>query len=273
MPVSTLAVPEPATSRRALEPVASMAVDSALGALDPGAERSEALLDPLVAADDLSDVPDRRFALRAQTRDQQRPSRPDVRALHPLAVQARRPRDDRAVRVAEDDPRPHVHELVHEEQPALEHLLEDQDDAPGLGRHRQGDRCEVGGKQGPWPVLDLRDLPTEIVLHDELLPGRHADTPPRGLDLHAKLSKGGKDGIEVVDARLVDRELTAGDRRQTDEARHLDVVGGDPPLASRQAIDPGDAKAIRTDALDPRTEPTQKAAEILHVRFAGGVVE
>src|SRR5262249_20765948 len=130
IPVAMFASPEPFTSRRAREPVASTAPSRlAVSALDLGAERAQPLLDALVAANDLADVADRRGAVRAEARDQHRPARANIGALHSLPVQPRGPGDNRAVRVAEDDPGPHVDELVDEEEPALEHLLEDQDGA------------------------------------------------------------------------------------------------------------------------------------------------
>ena len=75
-------------------------------------------------------------ALGAQAGEQHRHAGADVRALHPLADELRRAGDDRAVRVAEDDARAHRDELVGEEQPVLEHLLEDEHRPARLGRDR-----------------------------------------------------------------------------------------------------------------------------------------
>src|SRR5215218_5260479 len=137
MPVATLASPLPATSSRACSRPASSARPScgisappgdavrvlpgeALGrdALDVGAERTEALVDALVPAVDLADVPDRRRSLRAQGRQQHRHPGADVGARHLLTVEPGRAGDDRSMWVAEDDPRAHRDELVDEEQAA-----------------------------------------------------------------------------------------------------------------------------------------------------------
>src|SRR5205823_73010 len=96
-------------------------------ALDARPEPAQALVDALVAAVDLPDVADRGRALGGEARNEHGHSRADVRALHALAVELRRPADHDAVRVAEDDPGAHSDELVHEEQAALEHLLEHED--------------------------------------------------------------------------------------------------------------------------------------------------
>ena len=50
------------------------------------------------------------------------------------ALERRRPGDDGAVRIAEHDPGAHADQLVHEEQPRLEHLLEHQQHAGALRR-------------------------------------------------------------------------------------------------------------------------------------------
>src|SRR5439155_7715344 len=109
-------------------------VTSSLDTFDVRAERAQPLVDALVTLVDLVGVADRRRALRAEGRDHHRHAGANVGARHALAVQARGARDDDAVRVTEDDPRAHRDELVDEEEPALEHLLEDEDRTSGLGR-------------------------------------------------------------------------------------------------------------------------------------------
>src|SRR5439155_14626981 len=100
---------------------------SVVDALDARAEGPQPLVDPLVAAVDLADVADHRGALGRKRGYEHRHAGTDVRALEPLTVELRRARDDRSVRVAEDDPRAHADQLVDEEQATLEHLLEDED--------------------------------------------------------------------------------------------------------------------------------------------------
>src|SRR5262245_64433068 len=85
--------------------------------LNAGTERTEALVDPLVALVDLVDRPDRRLALGAQAGKKHRHPGADVRALHPLAAELGRARHDGAVRVAEGDPRAPRDQLVREERP------------------------------------------------------------------------------------------------------------------------------------------------------------
>src|SRR6185436_8604554 len=107
--------------------------------LDPRAQQPQPLVDPLVAAVDLTDVADLGGPLRAERRDEDRHAGPDVRALHALAVKTARAAYDRTVRVADDHPSAHRDQLVDEVEAVLEHLLVDQDQAFGLGRHRDRD--------------------------------------------------------------------------------------------------------------------------------------
>src|SRR5918998_934291 len=120
-------------------------------ALDARPERAQALVDPLVPAVDLADVVDLRLPLGAQRRDQDGHARADVRRGDALTPQAPWPDDDRPVGIADRDLRAHRDELVDEEQAVLEHLLEDQDRALGLGRERHRDRGEVGREGGCRP--------------------------------------------------------------------------------------------------------------------------
>src|SRR5215207_4724981 len=109
-------------------------------ALDARAERAQALVDALVSAVDLADVVDLGLPLRAERGDQHRHAGPDVGGRHALAAQPARADHDRPVRVADGDLGAHGDQLVHEEQPVLEHLLEDQHRALGLRRERHDDR-------------------------------------------------------------------------------------------------------------------------------------
>src|SRR5437763_4100508 len=142
-------------------------------ALDPRAQRAQPLVDPLVAAVDLADVADLRLPVRAQRRDEHRHSGADVGALHALAVKTARAADHRAMRIAEDHPSAHGDELVDEEQAVLEHLLEDQDHPVRLRGERERDAREVGWERGPWALPDLRDGPTPVAAHAQLLAGGH----------------------------------------------------------------------------------------------------
>src|SRR6185503_16080158 len=133
-------------------------------ALDARAELAQPVVDALVAAVDLTDVADLRDALGTEARDEHRHAGPDVRALHALTMKPARTAHDRPVGIAEHDPSAHRSQLVDEEQPVLEHLLVDQDNALGLRRHGQGDAGQVRRECGPGAVVDLGDHVADVVL-------------------------------------------------------------------------------------------------------------
>ena len=101
-------------------------------------------------------------------------------------------------------------------------------------------------------------MTAEVVLDDELLPRGYAHAVDIRLDGDAELLECVSDRNEVGLLDAVDRDVTARDRGETDEAAHLDVIGPDHPLASAQRIDSFDAQDVRLDALDPRTERAEK---------------
>ena len=79
------------------------------------------------------------------------------------AAQPARSGHDRPVRVAQHDARAHGDQLVDEEHPRLEHLLEHQDHAVALRRGDDRDRHQVGREGRPRLVLELRHMAAEIV--------------------------------------------------------------------------------------------------------------
>ena len=140
-----------------------------------------------------------------------------------------------AVRVAQDDPRAHRHQLVGEDQAVLEHLLEDQHGAGGLGGDGHRDRRQVGREHRPRPVLDLRDLGVHVVDDAQRLAGRDAHASAVHLDRDPEPRERVPDRAQVLDRGILDHDLAAGDRGQPDERGHLDVVGADPVARSRRA--------------------------------------
>src|SRR3954447_19520952 len=80
------------------------------------AEGIQSLLDPLVSAIDLVNVVDHALALRAERREQQRHSGANVGAGDLRARESIAADDDGAVRIAENDARSHLNQLVGEEE-------------------------------------------------------------------------------------------------------------------------------------------------------------
>src|SRR5437764_9684623 len=99
---------------------------------DPRPDGVQSLLDPLVSPIDLMNVVDDALPLRAERGEQQRHAGADVGAGDLRAVEAIAADDDGAVRIAQDDARPHGDELVGEEEARLEHLPEDHGRPLGL---------------------------------------------------------------------------------------------------------------------------------------------
>jgi hypothetical protein len=148
------------------------------------------------------------------------------------------------MRIAEDDPRPHADQLVNEEEAVLEHLLEDEHRPLCLSRDGQRDRGEVGRERGPRAILDLGDLVAEIVLDPELLVRRDSHASVAELDVDAETPEHRKNRDEVVDDDVVDGHVAARDRGQPDEARDLDVLRCDAPLAAAEPLDAADAEHV-----------------------------
>ena len=212
-------------------------------------------------------------ALGAQRRDEQRHAGADVGALHALAVKPARAAHDRAVRVADDHPSAHRDQLVDEEQPVLEHLLVDQDQALGLGGHGQGDAGEVGGEGRPGSVLDLGDGVALVALDPQRLSGRHDHVGAVAVDPAAEPLERQAGHAQVVRDAVADAQLAAGARRQRDEAADLDVVGPDRVVGPAELLLTVHDHQVGADPLDAGAHLHQQPGQVLHVRLARGVVD
>src|SRR5205085_1866830 len=113
----------------------------------------------------------------------------------------------------------------------------------------------------PRPVLDLRNLAAEVVADRKLVVNRDVDAVPLELRADAEATQGGQDRLEILAGDVVDRDLAAGDRREPDEARHLDVLGRDAMLAAAELGDALDPEDVRPNPLDVRAERDEEAAE------------
>ena len=259
--------------RHRREAIALDASRSADDALDARAERAQALVDALVAAVDLADV------RRSSTCPRRRGSRsaspcrrgcPGSTCAAPYSragpVTTARCGSQRMIRAPIDD------ELVDEEQAVLEHLLEDQDRPPRLRRDRERDRREVGRERGPRPVLDLRDLAAEVV-PDRRAPGpaaRARCVPPISTWTPSRANAGRIEtrSCGLASSIVMSPPVTAARPMKLATSMCSGAIRYSPP-PSRST--PSMRSTFELDALDPRAERDEEAAEVLDVRLAGGV--
>ncbi len=179
--------------------------------------------------------------------------------------------DDRAVGVAEGDPRSHRDQLVGEEQAVLEHLLEDQDRALRLGGERQRDRGQVGRERRPGSVVDLRDRVAEIVADRQPLVGRDEQVAALDEALQSEPLELAPDHQQVGRFDVADPQLAAGRGRQRHEAADLDVVGSDLVFGAAELVAAVDDHHVGADPVDGGAHPRQQMGEVLDVRLAGRV--
>ena len=243
---------------------------------DACAEGVEPQVDVLVSAVNLADVLNRRDAVGRHGGDEQRHAGADVgrghaRGPQPDAVVVA---DDRgAVRVAEDNLRPHVDELVDEEEAALEHLLVDEHGALGLGGHHEEYRKQVGGESRPRRVGDGHDGAVEEGVDAVVLLGGDVDVVAPLLEADAHAGELGGDDAQVVVGDVLDGELRLGHGGHADETAHLNHVGEHRVFGAAQRFDPLDGEQVGGDARDACAHAVEHAAELLDVGLAGGVVD
>ena len=173
--------------------------------------------------------------------------------------------------IAEGDASAHRDELVGEEQPVLEHLLEDQDRPVRLGREGEGDRRQVGREGRPGPVVDLRDRVAHVVADRELLIRGDQEVAALDQALQAEPLELPPDHQQVAGLDVADPQLPPGRGRQRHEAPDLDVVRADHVLGAAEPIAAVHGHHVRADAVDLRAHLGEQPGEVLDVRLAGGV--
>ncbi len=132
---------------------------------------------------------------------------------------------------------PMPNQLVGEEEARFEHLLEDHHRPLGLRGDDDHDRQEVGRKQRPRSVVDLRHGGADVVADAQLLIPRNADVFPFDLQLDAELLEHVPHGVHVLGHGIFDHELAARHSGQADVRADLDVIAGDVEVAAVQRFD------------------------------------
>ncbi len=180
--------------------------------------------------------------------------------------------DNGAVRIAEDDLGAHVYEAVNEEQPALEHLLVDEDAAFALGGYDQHHGQKVRGEAGPGGIGKGHDGTVQEGLNLVAFLLRDKDIVPSLLQVYAKAAEGVRDDAEVVVRYVLDGDAAAADGGHADEGAHLDHVRQDLVLGAAQTLYAVDAEEVGAYAVDEGAHAVEHLAELLEVRFAGSIV-
>lgn len=120
-------------------------------------EGVEAKVDILISTVYLLDVAYDARALCRHCGKQQGDAGADIRGQHVSCLELEivvMPDDYCPVGIAQDYLRPHVYQPVHEEKPALEHLLVDQHAAFALRGNDKHHAEEVWGESWPWGIRD-----------------------------------------------------------------------------------------------------------------------
>ena len=168
--------------------------------------------------------------------------------------------DHGPVRIAQDDLRAHVDELVDKEQPGLEHLLVDEDTALALRGHDEHHRQQVRGQARPGSVGEGHDGPVQERVDLIALLRRHIDVVAPLLQVHAQAAE-------------LDGDFALVDGGHADERAHLDHIRQDAVVRAVELLHAVDPQEVGPHSVDERAHPVQHLAQLLQVRLAGGVVD
>ena len=180
-------------------------------------------------------------------------------------------RHDDAVRVARDDLRAHLPQVVDEVEARLEHLLEEEARAACLRGEDDQDRQEIRRERRPRPVGDGRNRVAEVVFHLETLPLRNVAERPRlrvNRPRHAEAGIRLLQNLERLRVDVLQGDLAPRDGGGGEVAARLDVVAADARAGSVERGDAANDDAVGPRALDVRPHRAEEVREVDDVRLA-----
>ena len=181
--------------------------------------------------------------------------------------------DNGAVRVAEDNLRSHIYQLVHKEQTAFEHFLMNEYTAFCLGGNHQQHTEQVWCQSGPGCVGNGHDGAVDKGLYLVRLLCGHVNVVFPLLHLDAESTETVGDNSQVLVGDILDGQFATGHGCHANETAHFNHVGEDGMLGSVQLVYSFDSQEVGGDAFYLSSHPVQHSAKLLHVGFAGGVVD
>ena len=180
--------------------------------------------------------------------------------------------DNGPVGVAENDLGAHINELVHEEEPALEHLLVNEHAALALGGDDEHHAQKVRGEARPRSVGKSHYGAVDEGFYLVAFLGGDIDVVPLLEQLHSQAAETLRDDAEVLPGDIFDGEFTLGDGRHSYEGADFNHIGKDPVAGSMQFLYSCDCQQVGAYALDLGTHSGKHTAELLDIGFAGGVI-
>ena len=177
------------------------------------------------------------------------------------------------VGVAENNLCTHVDESVYEEQTALKHLLMEEYRALCLRGHHDEHRQEVGRQSGPRCIGQRHDGAVDKRVDDIMCLTGHEQVVALHLHLHAQSAEGIGNDAQVLQRHVLDANAASTHGRHTDERAHLNHVGQQAVLRPTERLDALDGEQVRAYALNLGAHAVQHVAQLLHVRFAGSIID
>ena len=176
------------------------------------------------------------------------------------------------MRVAQNNLRAHVNQFIHKKQAAFEHFLVNQHAATRLGGDDQDDRHQVGCETRPGGVVNRQNGAVNKSIDFIVILGGDMQVVAPALQADTQFFEGGGYESELVNFRIFDRDFGLRHGGQSDETANFNHIRQAAVFCTLQAFDAFDVQQVRADAFNFRTHAHQHPAELLHIRFAGGVV-
>ena len=176
------------------------------------------------------------------------------------------------VRVAENNLRSHINQLVYEEQAAFKHFLMNQHAAFGLCRHNEHDTQQVRSEPRPGGVGYRHDGAVDKRFYLVCFLCGNVNIIASLFELDAQTAEALGDDSQILVRNILNGDFTFRHGCHTDKAANLNHIGQYGVLCAMQSVHPFDGKQVGRDTANLRSHPVEQAAKLLNVRLAGCII-
>ncbi len=176
------------------------------------------------------------------------------------------------VRIAQDNLRSHVNQLIDKEKAALKHLLMNQDTALALDGHHKHHAQKVRGESRPRSISKRHYRPVHKRINHIAFLLRHIYVIPALLQLHPKTAETFRNNAEILIRYILYGYRAPVHGSHADERPDLNHVWKNNMFRPVQALHAVYLQKIRADAFNLRPHGNKQPRKLLHIRFTGSIV-
>ena len=180
--------------------------------------------------------------------------------------------DNGAVRVTQNNLRSHFNELIHKEETAFEHFLMEQDRPLGLRSHHNQHTQQIGSQTGPGCISQRHERTVDKRLDFIMVLPRDIKVVTLGFNPYAQSLEHIGNHAQIAQGDILDTQAVAHHGCHSYKAADFNHIGQDAMFSTMQFFNPDNGDKIRSNATDTCAHGIEQVTKLLHIRFAGSII-